>query len=295
MKKNSTALNQDCVEIYRGKFFENTEYRTPKRVVALDFDETLGSFVDLELLWRTILLFTNDQGPFTVHELLDLYPEFIRYGIISILEYIAGKKRSGECHRVYIYTNNQGASSWVLSITDYFNNRLKRKGNIFDQIIRAFKINNRRIEPNRTSHEKTSDDFINCTLLPRRTAICFLDDMNYEGMKKERIYYIKPMAYNHSLSTYEIINRFLYSRLGETMFANETLMSLFKEDFITRCRGAKLFKPFPPIDRVDYKQDVLISQKIMYHIREFFLLSKKKNYTKKRTRFTTRTTRKKRG
>ena len=295
MKIQSSLSDNDCVEIYRGNFFGDTKHRTAKRVVAFDFDETLGSFVDLELLWRTILLFTNDHVPFTIHDLLDLYPEFIRYGMISILEYLAGKKRSGECHKVYIYTNNQGPSAWVISITDYFNKRMKRKGKIFDQIVHAFKVNNRRIEPKRTSHSKTVDDFINCTLLPKRTAICFLDDMNYEGMKKERIYYIKPRAYHHSLCTYEIITRFLYSRLGEAMFTNETLMSLFKEDFLTRAHGANLFKPAHTARANDYEQDIMVSQKIMYHVKEFFLLSTKRSYTKKKNHAAAKLTRKKRG
>jgi len=295
MKTDSILSDHDCVEIYRGNFYENSTYRTPKRVVAFDFDETLGSFVDLELLWRTILLFTNDQVPFTIHDLLDLYPEFIRYGMMSILEYIAGKKRSGDCHKVYVYTNNQGPASWVLSITDYFNHRMKRKGKIFDHVIHAFKVNNRQIEPKRTSHNKTLDDFINCTLLPKRTAICFLDDMNYDDMKKERIYYIKPKAYRHSLSTYDIIDRFLYSKLSEVIFANDNLMSLFKEDFIGRCQSAKLLTTNRTAHRMNYREDILITQKIMYHVREFFLLSKKKSYTKKRNPLRMRFTRKKRG
>ena len=274
--------NQDIVEVYRGKFFDTKRSYRAARVVALDFDETLGSFVDLEILWKTICLYTNDNPAIKLEDLLDIYPEFLRYGIISILEYLSVKKQTGECYKIFIYTNNQSNTSWVRTISNYFNNKLDRNNKLFDQIIYAFKINNRRVELNRTTQRKTHSDFINCTLLPKRTAICFIDDTNYENMKKERIYYIKPLAFRHSLTTNEIINRFLLSTFGKTLLTDENHYDLIKEDFVNRCKTANLYRSASGIDPNIGKYDVHISRKIMFHLKEFFIMTTRSQPTKKR-------------
>jgi len=275
--------NQDIVEVYRGKFFDTKRTYRVSRVVALDFDETLGSFVDLEILWRTICLYTNDNPVIKLDDLLDIYPEFLRYGIISILEYLSVKKQTGECYKIFIYTNNQSNPSWVRTISNYFNNKIDGDSKLFDQIIYAFKINNRRVELNRTTHHKTHSDFINCTLLPKKTAICFLDDVEYKDMKKERIYYIKPMAFRHALCTNEIIKRFIYSKLYSTIIKDQCHKELIVEDFINRCKSANMYRSYSDIRHDTNRVDLQISRKIMFHLKEFFLLNHApRQYTKKR-------------
>ena len=69
----------------------------------------------------------------------------------------------------------------MVLIINYFNHKISRSIPLFDQIIHAFKINNVHTELNRTTHKKTYDDFIRCTLLPQSTAICFIDDVLYTG------------------------------------------------------------------------------------------------------------------
>lgn len=285
--------NQDIVEVYRGKFFDTKRSYRAARVVALDFDETLGSFVDLEILWKTICLYTNDNPAIKIEDLLDIYPEFLRYGIISILEYLSVKKQTGECYKIFIYTNNQSNTSWVRTISNYFNNKLDRNNKLFDQIIYAFKINNRRVELNRTSHRKSHLDFINCTLLPKKTAICFLDDVEHKDMKKERIYYIKPMAYRHALCTNEIITRFIYSRLYSNIIKDPCHRELIMEDFIDRCKSANMYRSYSDVGVNTNRIDVQISRKIMFHLKEFFLLNHTpRQYTKKRKTIRSKFTRK---
>lgn len=285
--------NQDIVEVYRGKFFDTKRSYRAARVVALDFDETLGSFVDLEILWKTICLYTNDNPAIKLEDLLDIYPEFLRYGIISILEYLSVKKQTGECYKIFIYTNNQSNTSWVRTISNYFNNKLDRNNKLFDQIIYAFKINNRRVELNRTSHRKSHLDFINCTLLPKKTAICFLDDVEHKDMKKERIYYIKPMAYRHALCTNEIITRFIYSRLYSNIIKDPCHRELIMEDFIDRCKSANMYRSYSDVGVNTNRIDVQISRKIMFHLKEFFLLNHTpRQYTKKRKTIRSKFTRK---
>jgi hypothetical protein len=168
-------------------------------------------------------------------------------------------------------------------VTEYFDNKLGRKDRLFDQIIYAFKINNKRVELNRTSHQKNHSDFINCTLLPKRTAICFLDDVEYKDMKKERIYYIKPKSFHHMLCTDEIVKRFIYSTVGSLIIKDPYHGELLIEDYVNRCKNANIYRSYNDIDLNINRFDIQISQKIMFHLKEFFLLPRiSTSSTKKR-------------
>lgn len=113
-------ISDKYAKIYKGSNILKVKSKKKTKVVAFDLDETLGSFVDLDILWKLIHQFkpTNNSysspdGPdhnrgtsvreanirpppnnIDFNNLLDLYPEFIRYGIISILEYLKQKKNN---------------------------------------------------------------------------------------------------------------------------------------------------------------------------------------------------------
>ena len=59
------------MNIYKGKHFVKvkTVKKTRCKVIVFDLDETLGSFVDLEILWHT-MLFDHTQDNF--NRLMDL-------------------------------------------------------------------------------------------------------------------------------------------------------------------------------------------------------------------------------
>lgn len=280
------------VDIYKGKSFNKKKLKRNKRVIVFDLDETLGSFIDLEILWQTINLFNTNTD---FNQLLDIYPEFLRYGIIYILEYLYSKKKTNEFYKLFIYTNNQSQPQWVQLIKHYFQYKLSIKSNnnysLFDDIIYAFKINNVRYEINRTTHNKTHNDFINCTLLPKNTSICFLDNTYFSDMMNERIYYIKPMAYFHGLSTQDIIHRFIVSKYGyEFIHKNNINKKMLNDEFVVKCKKSNNFHPTNIITKQFIERNIIISKKMMYHIKEFFLLSSFKSATRKnralKTRFT---------
>lgn len=258
-------MHDSYVQIYKGKYFTRPRYKNVSRVIAFDLDETLGSFIDLDILW-SMLKEHNVSVPF--NDLLDLYPEFLRYGIIPILEYLYLKKKSGHCNKIFIYTNNQCQSNWPSMISDYFDYKLKTDGKLFDKIIHAFKINNKHVELSRTTHEKTHCDFIKCTLLPKTTEICFIDNSEFDNMKADRIYYIQPASYYHNLSHHDIVTRFINSPIG-SQFSN------------LKSALAKQFEMFRIHRTSNPKMDVFVAHKIMYHIKEFFYLTNKRNRTKK--------------
>jgi len=272
--------NTELVEIYKGDYFSKHKKSRAKKVVVFDFDETLGSFVDLEILWSII---TKYKKTIDFNDVLDIYQqEFIRYGIMPILEYLLSKKGSGECYKIYVYTNNKAEKPWVQLIINYFNHKISRTITLFDQIIHAFKINNIHTELNRTTHKKNHEDFIHCTLLPKTTAICFIDDVFYKDMKSERLYYIKPKPYKHRLSTYDIISRFIYSKVGNELLTNDNARNIFKTNVIKRTMMLGNFKTHTNYSNTAFKNDILVAQKIMYHLKEFFYIINKRAKTCKR-------------
>lgn len=193
------------------------------KVLVFDLDETLGSFSELQWIWNAIIQYHETSKPFTIKQkqqllktLIDIYPEFLRPGILPILEYVDKKKQNGECMEVFLYTNNQHPPPWTEHIVNYFNQYIEEKHNtrlFFDQIIRAFKIGQEKIEWMRTSHDKSYDDLIKCTLLPPNTEICFIDNTYFRSMIHPKVYYIQPKSYLHSLSPEDINKRFI---LAET-------------------------------------------------------------------------------
>lgn len=282
------------ISVYKGKQFNKQRKKRIKRVVAFDLDETLGSFADLYILWSILQDICENHYPVDFNALLDLYPEFLRYGILHILEYLHEKKKTRQCDNVYIYTNNQCSVTWIKLISKYFNYKLKVNGDLFDKIIHAFKIDNKRIEPERSTHSKTYDDFMKCTVIPNSAEICFIDNSYYSKMKNEKVYYIQPTSYRHSLNTDTIIQRFLHSHLASKIpnKKNIDLYPFFKLQF-------SIFSSenTPRVKHSSLKQqeiDILVIQKMMFHVKEFFFVSNMKKYTKKKNKLLGKFTRKKR-
>jgi hypothetical protein len=154
-------------------------------------------------------------------------------------------------------------------ICNYFNYKLNIHENtpLFDRLILAFKINDIPVELARTTHDKTHSDFIRCTLLPKTTQICFIDNSYFPNMKNERVYYIQPRLYQHNLSFDEIIQRIIKSNLGINITEFIKLINLNNHNAIEK--------------KQNRNYDIYVAQKIMYHIKDFFYLTKRKIRTKK--------------
>ena len=83
--------NEDTIQIYKGiGLKKGSQLSTEPKQFVFDLDETIGSFSDLYLLFQcieslqTTYNFTLYDNPSDlVYELLNLYPEFFRYGIES--------------------------------------------------------------------------------------------------------------------------------------------------------------------------------------------------------------------
>lgn len=237
------------------------------KIVVFDLDETLGYFMEFGMFWdglKEYIKYTQqnqpmDQDLFT--KALDLYPEFLRPNIIPILQYLKTKKETNHCHKLMIYTNNQGPVEWANFIMRYFEQKLQYT--IFDKIIAAFKVNGKQVELCRTSHMKTHGDFIKCTKLPANTHICFLDDVYYPDMSNDKIYYINVKPYVHDLDFEDMITRFLQSNLIEDLdpvMCKECIL-LYMKKYNYICI---------PKTQENQHIDLIVSKKIMQHLQEFF-------------------------
>lgn len=264
------------VEVFKGSSFTKNNSKPPAKIITFDLDETLGDFGDICFLWHMIEphipTFMTKLEVF--QKLVELFPECVRPGIPSILEFLYQKKQAGICSHVFLYTNNQRPREWVELLLEYF--EINTPG-LFDQAICAFKIQDQRIEPLRTTHSKTYSDLIRCTLLPKNSQICFVDNTYHPKMVHERVYYIQPRSYEHGLSRKEIARRMAkWSMFSIPTSNSEDGLDLILSSFLNK-KGIEnqLWKSSPT------RNSLAVSQKIMYHLKEYFLLSTKQPKTKK--------------
>ena len=232
-----------------------------KKVVVFDLDETLGYFGQLGRFCNLLdEYYKNSNKAYSIfNELMDLYPEFTRPNIINILKHLLQKKKENKCQAVMIYTNNTGERKWAEHIKAYFEYKLNSK--IFEQIIAAFKINGKIVEINRTSHEKSVDDFFRCTKLPSDIEICFIDDLFHPKMNNDNVYYIHVKEYKHLLPATEMLNRYLNSPLSSDIKNKDE----FKQFTMFNLKYNVVEK-----DKHEHEIDIIVSKKMLEHIKEFF-------------------------
>jgi len=232
-----------------------------KKVVVFDLDETLGYFGELGRFCNVLDdYYKNPNKSYSIfNELMDLYPEFTRPNIMNILKYLLQKKKENKCRAVMIYTNNTGERKWAEHIKGYFEHKLNSK--IFEQIIAAFKINGKVVEINRTSHDKSVDDFFRCTKLPSDIEICFVDDIFHPRMSNDNVYYIHVKEYKHMLPANEMLNRFLNSPLANDVKNKDE----FKQFTMFNLKYNVVEK-----NKHEHDIDIIVSKRMLEHIKEFF-------------------------
>jgi hypothetical protein len=245
------------------------------KIVVFDLDETLGYYVEFGMFWDALQDYIKKQNiPIAVdqqlfNKVLDLYPEFLRPNIINILNYLKKKKTTKHCHKLMIYTNNQGPDEWAQQIQSYFESKLNYK--LFDQIIKAFKIRGKQVELCRTSHMKKHEDLIRCTKIPETTDICFLDDVFHPGMVDDRVYYINLKPYTHDLPFETMIDRFIKSGILDINATTNTDLSKSLLQFMKRYRHSYVEKT-----KEAQNVDKILSKKILQHLQTFFAKSPNK-------------------
>lgn len=236
-----------------------------KYAIVFDLDETVGHFGQPYTFWFHLKKFLNNDSLDEKYffSFLDLFPEFFRTNIFKILKYIKKKKLSGACDYVMIFTNNNGPNTWANIIKSYIHKKLKY--NLFDQIIRAYKIDGKIIEKNRTSYDKSYKDFLSVTKLESSTQICFIDDQYHPNMENNNVMYIylQPYLYNIDYKTiskkYFKENIELFNKFNKT---EEEFNYYFSKLDSNNLKHLNKTKPEKNID-------ILISHKIETNIKKF--------------------------
>ena len=258
------------------------------KIVVFDLDETLGYFIEFSIFWDALnayiiekqLVIELDHTMFV--KILDLYPEFIRPNILSLLTYLKYKKQTNACDAVIIYTNNQGPKSWAENIQYYFETKLNYR--LFNQNIGAFKVNGKRVELCRTSHEKTIYDLLKCSKLPKSTEICFFDDVFFPGMKGKNVYYIKINPYVHNISFEEMTQRFIESNIFSILSYDKELK--YFKDFILSFMNQYGFI-YIEKSKEEYDVDKIVTKQAMIHLQSFFKHKWRESEVNKKTRKST--------
>ena len=241
------------------------------KIIVFDLDETLGFFSQFGTFWELL----QQENPTLTHkdfsELLDLYPEYLRPNIISILNFLKHKKMNNCCNKIYLYTNNQGPLSWANDIILYLEDKITHK--LFDKIIPAYKIGNKIVEPLRTSHDKSYNDLIRCINCQTEHKICFVDDVHHSKMVHDSVYYINVKPYIYMLSSEEIARRFINSqhRSLENVDKPRLILELKKYSYSEK-------------DASEYIVDTILSKQIMIHLQDFLNTPKMRSKIRTKTR-----------
>jgi hypothetical protein len=161
-------------------------------------------------------------------------------------------------------------------LSDYMDKKLGYK--IFDYIIAAYKIRGKQIEPNRTSHEKSVTDLINCTNIPANTEICFIDDLYHPLMDKENVYYINIKPYRTSIPFEEMANRY-YDRV-----LSKTNSPVNKTDFVNQIIAFMKQYNYMVVNKSDAEKnvDTIVSKKLLSNLEDFLKTPRNPSTRKRR-------------
>ena len=193
--------------------------RKINNIVVWDADETLGSFTTLDNLNNLLENYLDREMTQTeLFKLIDLFPEVLRPNIIKILSNLKKKKKKKNL-KVVIYTNNNGPNSWIESIKKYLEHKTSK--GLFDKVIKAYKIDDNIVEPQRTTHSKTYDDLKRCMNVDDIKNVCFIDDQPHDLFQDNHVSGLHIPPYFTTFTKEDVTSRLLNSDiLGKNIDKN---------------------------------------------------------------------------
>lgn len=188
------------------------------KVIVFDLDDTMGHFEELSIFLGGLKNIVNKKlTDKYIFKLLDLWPKFLRFGLIEILELIKKYKKRDNSVKVVIYTNNMGPRNWTLLIKQYLEKKIKYK--LFDKTITAYRTKEKTNK--RTTHNKTYSDLIRSTKYSKDSKFIFLDDQYHPDMVHDNINYIKLHPYDYGIPFHIMIEQYLHSSYGNIIKKND--------------------------------------------------------------------------
>ena len=244
-------------------------------VIVFDLDETLGYFSEFSMIWNYLLMKKaktqvqlNLQLCF--NDIFDQFPELLRPLIIDILKSLNRKKKAFN-FEIMLYTNNNGKNKWVQYITAYLEYKINQQHHIdsslFFKVVYSFKINGKSVNLKQTTRNKTLNDFLISTSLPKTTQICFIDDTYYSSMNTQNVFYINVDPYIHNMPPIQVINRLKQSNMFTKHFIHINLKEMYlflANSLVLENRDYKL---------VDDKKElnIVISKTLWKYLNQFLM------------------------
>ena len=97
----------NAVKLLTGDYYREKRVRTNKRVIVFDLDETIGHFHHLNIIYKCLVkVLERELTQPEFNQLLDLFPEFFRTGIMTIFEFLFEKKTRAQLVQV-VYLHKQ--------------------------------------------------------------------------------------------------------------------------------------------------------------------------------------------
>ena len=253
------------------------------KVIVFDLDDTIGHFEEISIfLYGLQNIFGKRINDNYIHNLLDLWPKFLRLGIIDILETIKKQKKKDKCVKAVIYTNNMGPRKWTMLIKSYLEKKIKYS--LFDKVITAYRPNDR--DNCRTSHYKSYSDLLKCTGYSENTQFLFLDDQKHTYMQHHNINYILLEPYNYGMQFNKMINSFIASKYGKVIKKKDVIR--FKDFMFRYMNSGNGYNKYR-IRRVKItKKDIEQLRMIKKQMRKFLNIKRTRNKKKKRSSSKTR-------
>jgi hypothetical protein len=244
----------------------------PNKIIVFDFDETMGSFGEINIFWNAILEVLNidkKQKKRILFQILDIYPTIFRPLIDDILQFILKQKIKNKCKEVLIYTNNNGPVEWCNYIIEYLNYKTNKNIKTIDKIIKAFIVNGKLREPNRTSIDKSIVDLIKYTKYSKNLEICFIDDQEHKKMIHDNVYYINIIPYKFNMSFEDMIDIYYNKILTNDIINYEE----FKQKILKKTKRYNINNNTAcDIDNKDMHIHTVISKQIINYMYDFFNL-----------------------
>jgi len=269
----------------------SNNYTPMINAIVFDLDETIGYFTQLYTIWETITTVCDKLNK-SVHQqlfnlLLDTFDGYLRPLIMSIFKYLKNKKTTTKTVVIMIYTNNNGPKQWTLMIKNYIHHKLKFE--LFDNIICAFKVDGKIIEPLRTTYQKTYSDLIRCASIPKTTKIFFIDDQYHERMKHENVYYIKIKPFTHHYSFTTILAKLKNKSIidfiqNQCSFDETTFINKFIETYNLKYVNFLYNTDITHKPNIEHNVDISVGKQIISHLNDFFVDIIEKKQTRKKGR-----------
>lgn len=254
-----------------------------KTYIIFDLDETIGYFSEFGIFYDALKEYLKrDITQEEFNNLIDMNIECLRPNILKVFKHIKKIKQSKNNVCVVLYTNNNGSNEWVDSIISYIETKIVYK--LFDKKIRAYKIGNKQVEPQRTSHEKRHEDFINIMGCSPQSKLFFIDDRLHRGMLKmdTRYLWIKPYKFHIPFDV--MAKRYLLNSNGnnnnEDGQSEYATINMDGNNFISFIKNYS--NGFSICDKTEWSMEDMNSADFIISNLNSFLSSTKKTYKNKR-------------